>query len=156
MYVYAQQQVKNDASLHPTATNTNSYRKHRITHFVKVAHLALCVSLLFTAALNSGAGDAVRGHRLHLLGARRSVSFDWLVSLIIVLNDVRWLLCMSVLSSVGLWLTEVAYAFCVVRGFVVGTARVYAQHACHERTHTRTDVSVPSLHTRTRTPNRWT
>lgn len=60
----------------------------------------------------------MRGHRLKLLGARRAVSFDWLVSLVIVLNDVRWLLVMSVLSSVGLWVTEVAYAFCVVRGLL--------------------------------------
>lgn len=57
----------------------------------------------------------MRGHRLKLLGGRRAVSFDWLVSLVIVLNDVRWLLVMSVLSSVGLWVTEVTYAFCVVR-----------------------------------------
>lgn len=95
----------------PTTT-TNQI--HRLIWSLKVAHLALCTSLLFTAALNSGAGDAVRGHRLRLFGLQRTVSFDWLVSLVIVLNDVRWLLCMSVLSSVGLWLTEVAYAFCVV------------------------------------------
>jgi len=81
---------------------------------VKYCHLALCLSLLFTAALNSGAGDGVRGHAMHLPGGRKVMSFDWLLRLYVVLNDVRWLLIMSVLSGVGLWVTEKAYPFCVV------------------------------------------
>ncbi len=115
-----------------------------IIYAVKIAHLALCLSLLFTAALNSGAGDAVRGHQLKLPGAQqRAVSFDWLVSLVIVLNDVRWLLCMSVLSSVGLWITEVAYAFCVVSA-CVRPCMCPSVRACTDRTK-QAHSNTPSL-----------
>ena len=81
---------------------------------VKICHFGLCLSLLFTAGLNSGAGDAVRGHAVCLPGGRHVLSYDWLLRLYVILRDVRWLLLMSVLSAVGLWTWEIAYAFCVV------------------------------------------
>lgn len=79
---------------------------------IRIVHLALCISLLFTAALNSGAGDAIRGH--HLTICKRKISFDWFIGLVIVLNDVRWLLIMSLLSCIGMWVSPLAYPFCVV------------------------------------------
>jgi hypothetical protein len=86
-------------------------RTPNVVFGLKIMH-SLCASLLFTAALNSSAADASRGHHVTILG--HSVSLDWLVTVVFVLNDVRWLVAMSVLSCVGLFLTEIAYAFCVM------------------------------------------
>jgi hypothetical protein len=42
------------------------------------------------------------------------VSLDYPVRLLTVLWDVRWLVLLSCMSGLGLWVSEIAYAFCVV------------------------------------------
>lgn len=44
----------------------------------------------------------------------RDVSLDYPVRLLTVLWDVRWLVLLSCMSGLGLWVSEIAYAFCVV------------------------------------------
>lgn len=43
-----------------------------------------------------------------------SLSFAWLVRLVVVLLDCQWLFLVAAMSGVGLFISEIAYAFCVL------------------------------------------
>lgn len=104
----------NKGSTSPIYTHTKNYvEKHQVIYVIQIFHLALCISLLFTAALNSAAGDATRGLTIKWIHGK-SFSVDWIVSLAKVIYDVKWLLFMTTLSAVGLWATDIVYAFCIM------------------------------------------
>lgn len=61
-------------------------------------------------------------------GEDAELSLDWLVRSLIVLYDVRWLLLLSLLSALGMAVSEIAYAFCVVDVIPQVGARVGRVH----------------------------
>ena len=102
-----------DQSSHVYDVTRDYVEKHDVIYVIKIFHLALCTSLLFTGALNSSAADSTGGLTVRLFG-NKTFSVDWMVSLSKVIYDVKWLLFMTVLSAVGLFATDIAYAFCIM------------------------------------------
>jgi hypothetical protein len=86
--------------------------RNQVLYVLEILHLGLALSILVTAALNSGAADAVKGRGIRL--GPVWISLDAIVRLVLVLYDVRWLLMLTVLSGLGCFVSLIAYAFCVV------------------------------------------
>jgi len=87
--------------------------KNHVIYGIQVCHLFFCTTQLVTAILNSAAGDSTRGRTIRIMGGKH-ISIDWMVSLSKVLYDVKWLLFMTTLSALGLKVTEIMYAFCIM------------------------------------------